>query len=108
MNTLFNILVALLMVSCVGGLVTQQIFLSRLRKKHTRTWEQLGKPVIFLNSGLLNTIDLLRFLWRKNYESLDDTKTVVLGRFLRGLLLFYAALFALIISIFVLMLRLRK
>ena len=75
MNMLYNILVMLLMVSGVTGLVTQQVFLSRLRKKHTRIWEQLGKPVIFPNSGLLNTIDLLRFLWRKNYESFDELMT---------------------------------
>ena len=108
MMTLYIILFVLLLVSGVSGLVVQQVFLSRLRKRHTRTWEQLGKPVIFLNSGALNTIDLLRFLWRRDYESLDDTKTVKLGRFLRGFLLFYFALFTLTVGVFVLMATLHK
>ena len=103
MKTIQIILFVPLLLSCVSGLVTQQLFLSRLRKKYTGTWEQLGKPVIFLNSGMLNTTNLLRFLWRKNYESLDDAKTIALGRFLRGFLLFYFVLCSLYIGTLVLM-----
>jgi hypothetical protein len=44
MTALFLFLIALLFVSCIGGLITQQIFLSRLRRLHTVTWDQLGKP----------------------------------------------------------------
>jgi hypothetical protein len=90
----------ILMVSCIGGLVTQQVFFSRLRRLHHSTWEHLGRPVVFLNSGLLNTIGFLRFMWRRDYESLTDTGTLAFARFLRGFLLFYFALFAFTMLVF--------
>jgi hypothetical protein len=62
---------------------------------HHDTWEHLGRPVIFLNSGILNTFEFLRFMWRRKYESLPDAGTVRFGRFLRGFLLFYFVLFLL-------------
>jgi hypothetical protein len=92
MTILLPILFALLFVSCISGLITQQIFLSRLRKLHTPTWDQLGKPVIFLNSGMLNTGRFIKFMWRRDYEALPDQKTVALGRFLRAFLIFYTIL----------------
>ena len=100
MNPLYVVSLVILMVSCISGFVIQQIFLSRLRKIHMRTWEQLGKPVIFLNSGMLNTLDFLRFMWRREYESLGDPRTIALGRFLRGFLLFYFVFFAFTMAVF--------
>ena len=97
MEKYFPYFFVLLFVSCVGGLITQQVFYSRLRRLHTATWEQLGKPVIFLNAGMLSSIRFLKFLWHREYESLPDRKTVAFARFLRAYLIFYAALFALII-----------
>ena len=99
-NTLYFALFLVLMVSCIGGLVTQQVFLSRLRRLHHATWEHLGRPVIFLNSGMLNTIGFLRFMWRREYEGLPDSGTVAFGRFLRAFLIFYFVLFGLTVFVF--------
>jgi hypothetical protein len=90
-------------VSCVGGLIMQQIFFSRLRRLHTSTWEQLGRPVIFLNSGLLNTVAFFRFMWRREYESLGNQRTVAIARFLRALLIFYAIFFPIFMILFYLL-----
>ena len=98
-------LFAVLMVSCVGGLITQQVFLSRLRRLHHSTWEHLGRPVVFLNSGMLNTIGFLRFMWRREFESLPDAGTVKFARFLRAFLLFYFALFGFTVLFFLLTMR---
>jgi hypothetical protein len=108
MDALLVISFPLLFVSCIGGMITQQIFLSRLRKLHTATWDQLGKPVIFLNSGMLNTGRFIRFMWRRDYEVLPDQKTVALGRFLRAFLIFYTILFAVIIVVFILAVKPHK
>ena len=108
MSVLFNALVVILMVSGVIGFVVQQIFLSRLRKIHTGTQDQSGKPIIFVNRGKLNPIEYLRFIWRREYESLDNTKVVGLGRFLRGFLIFYFSLFGFMGVIFILMFILPK
>ena len=108
MTALFPFLLALLFVSCISGMIIQQIFQSRLRKLHTATWDQLGKPVIFLNSGLLNTGRFIRFMWRRDYEALPDQKTVALGRFLRAFLIFYTILFAVIVVVFIMTLKPHK
>jgi hypothetical protein len=100
MNAVYFALFLVLMVSCIGGLITQQIFLSRLRRLHHSTWEHLGRPVIFLNSGMLNTLGFLRFMWRREYESLPDAGTVRFARFLRGFLFFYFVLFLFTVVVF--------
>lgn len=98
MTAMLPFLFGLLFVSCISGMIVQQIFLSRLRKLHTATWDQLGRPVIFLNSGMLNTGRFIRFMWRRDYEALPDQKTVALGRFLRAFLIFYTILFVLVVA----------
>jgi hypothetical protein len=100
MTTLLPFLFVVLFVSCVSGMIVQQVFTSRLRKLHTETWVQLGKPVIFLNSGFLNTCRFIRFMWRKDYEALPDKKTVALGRFLRAFLIVYTIFFVMLVVIF--------
>jgi hypothetical protein len=74
-------------------------FSVRLRKLHAETWDQLGKPVVFLNSGMLNTIRFIRFMWHRSYESLPDEKTVAFGRFLRAFLIYYMILLLLCLVI---------
>src|SRR5258708_19127842 len=101
MDTLMVILFPLLVVSCLGGMISQQCFLSRLRKLHPTTWDELGKHVLFLNSGLLNSIRFIKFMWHRRYESLPDGKTVAFGRFLRAYLIFYTILFVVIVFVFV-------
>ena len=97
MEKLLPFAFVLLFAGCIGGMIAQQVFYSRLRKLHTATWEQLGKPVIILNAGMLGSILFIKFLWRRQYEALPDKKTVAFGRFLRAYLICYALLFALII-----------
>ena len=93
----FLILFGILAISCIGGLITEQIFFSRLRRLHHPVWEQLGRPVVFLNSGFMNVLSFLRYMWRREYESLNDSGSVSLGRFLRGLFLFYFIYFGLFV-----------
>ena len=102
------ILFVLLFVSCLGGLITQQTFFSRLRKLHTSTWEELGKPVIFLNSGIPNAARFIKFMWNRSYESLPNQRTVAFGRFLRAFLIFYVTQFVLTVIAFLLVLKQHK
>jgi len=99
MKTLVPYSFAVLFVSCFGGLIAIKTFQSRLRRLHTATWEQLGKPGVFLNNSPLNSIRFLRFMWRKDYKSLPDKNTVTFGRMLRAFLIFYAILFPVILYV---------
>jgi hypothetical protein len=98
MNTLCNILTFLFFLTGIGGAIAHQFFLSRLRKLHIRTWDQLGKPVVFLNFGILNIRRFAGFMWRKDYETLPDKKTVAFGGFLRTYFFFSAILGALTVA----------
>lgn len=102
MTALLPFLFGILLVSCASGLIVQQVFFSRLRKLHTSTWDQLGKPVIFLNSGAMNAGRFIGFIWRRDYEGLPDPKTVELGRFLRAFYIFYILLFVTVLVVFIL------
>jgi hypothetical protein len=97
MHDLVGPLFLLLLASCVTGLVTTQIFFSRLRRNFEGEWIQLGRPVVFLNSGMLNTFTLIRYMWRKDFEKLGDESVTKLGKFLRSFLVFYVALFVLVV-----------
>lgn len=97
MSTMFTFLFVLLAASCLSGLVVTQMLLSRMRKWDSAAWVELGKPVAFLNSGALNSVRLIKFLWRRDYEGSSDRGTVVLGRFVRGFMIYYIILFGAII-----------
>ena len=99
MQNLFLPVFVLLAVCCVTGLVTMQIFFSRLHRNYEAEWIQLGRPVVFLNSGMLNSFALMRYLWRKDYAKLSDAGINRLGNFLRSLIIFYLALFALVLVV---------
>src|SRR6267378_3857426 len=77
MNALCNILCVLFFLSGLGATIAFRIFWSRLRKQHTEAWEHLGRPWIILHRRFI------KYLWRREYESLPDVKLVAFGRFLR-------------------------
>ena len=88
-------LFVILALSCATGLIIMQVFFSRLKSRHNSVWVDLGRPVIFLNGGLMNTLGFMRYLWRRSYLSLGDERTIRIGAFLRSFLIFYFALLAL-------------
>ena len=92
----FLILFVVLGISCVTGLITMQVFFSRLKSEHNAVWVDLGRPVIFLNSGMLNSFGFMRYMWRKSYLDLSDERTIRIATFLRSLLIFYFILLAVV------------
>ncbi len=83
MNTLSIILFPLFFASGIAGTIAYRRFLSRLRKLHINSWENLVKPSSFLNFGIGNTRRFAVFLWRRDYEKIRNEKTVAFARFLR-------------------------
>ena len=94
MEKLCNALCMILFLAGTGGFYAKWFFLARLRKLHVAKWEQLGRPVSFAG-GIFNTGKFVRFIWRKDYESLSDEKTLAFARFLRTYYFFSAILCAL-------------
>lgn len=87
MNLICNILGSLFFLSGIVGTIAIHQFLSRLRKNHAKTWEQLGEPVLFLNFGVANVRKFIGFMWRKDYEALPDERTKTFAWALRAYLI---------------------
>src|SRR4030095_5262182 len=99
MHALLPILFVMLFVSCAVGFVLQYVFLSRLRTRHAQTWEALGRPTLFLNNSVSNSLAVLRFLWRREYRGLADEQFIRFAAFLRGYLAAYFVLFAFVVAV---------
>jgi len=105
MHALLPILFIVLFVSCAVGFVLQYVFLSRLRTRHAQTWEALGRPTLFLNNSISNSLAVLRFIWRRDYRNMTDKQLIRFATFLRGYLIAYIVLFALVVTVFVASIR---
>ncbi len=99
---------ALLALSTICWMIIQQAFFSRLSKIHPEVWEDLGRPALFFNSNMANGSAFLKYLWRRDYESLPDMQTVSLGRFLRWHLILHMIYFAVVLIAILSIVRLHK
>jgi hypothetical protein len=79
------------------GFVLHVRFLRALRSRHESVWEALGSPTPFANNSMSNSLAVIRYLWRKDYETIDDPAFVSLARMLRifsiAYLIFFVAIF---------------
>jgi hypothetical protein len=100
MRALLPILFITLLVSAGVGLALQHVLLSRLRTRHAQTWEALGRPTLFFNNSITNSVAVLLFLWRRDYQTLGDKGSVRLASFLRSYLTVYLVLFVFAVVVF--------
>lgn len=93
LNLQFATFLVALAITTVLGLAWHHTFLSRLRIHHPETWAKLGQPSLVLNNSIQKSISVLLFLWRKEYQDLDDPETVRIGNLLRSFLIIHLLLF---------------
>jgi len=94
MHWIFSVFFALiytLVVSVIGAELVWYFFVSRLRKRHSETWEALGRPSRVMNARAPN-FGFSRFIWQRRYSSLPDGQAIRLGTLLRGFLITTVAL----------------
>lgn len=77
-----HILFSILMLAVVIGLGVHHVFLRRLRLKHPETWVALGSPSLILNNSIQNGFAVMRFLWKRQYKSLNDPALTKLCNFI--------------------------
>jgi hypothetical protein len=70
------------------SMVLGDVLLWRLRRRHPETWETLGRPNYIFGYRIRESVTMLRFLWRREYRSLPDERSIRLAAFVRG---FFAA-----------------
>ncbi len=77
--------------------------LRRLESKHKSIHDSLGSPLLVFNNTLRNNMLVLGWLWRREFETIDDNETIALARIVRALLLALACGFVLVILLFILL-----
>ena len=103
-NVVGILLIAVFAVQVIGTVVyLAQVgrLLRRLESKHQAVHESLGSPMVILNNRPRNNMLVLGWLWRREFESLDDAGTVELARSVRTMLLCLAAGFGIVLLLFV-------
>lgn len=72
-------------------------FLRYLRLNHSATWQHLGSPSLVMNNTIINNNSVLRWLWKKEYLELEDSR---LTRFAQSIIVFqvfYLGLFLVVL-----------
>jgi len=92
----FVVLVALSVIGCV----LDARFVRKMRSRHPELWQSLGRPTIIPNNSIVNGFAVQRFLWHREYESVDDPGFVQLARVLRTFGITYIVVFAVVLVIF--------
>lgn len=71
---------------------------SRLESQHPEKYVEIGRPSLFMRNNIENNLLFMRFLWKKEYEVLEDESLVKACRFMKGFFLTYLLMFALMIT----------
>ena len=53
-----------------------------LKERHPETYENMGSPGLFRNNTLSNNISFMRFLFKKEWRTLDDKGISKLSKFM--------------------------
>ena len=105
-----DVLLVLIIVSLVFGVAVYLVQVSRLFKRleqhHPSVHGELGSRSLFMGNNRRNNLMLFRWLWNREFDSLDRTETAVLAGQVRTLLLSNLAGFGLLaLVLFALLLR---
>ena len=91
----------------IFGLFLHGRILKRLEEKHFGTWDELGKPSLFLNNSIGNGLNVLTFLFKRKYLKLNDEILAKMCNFEVAFDVFYLLYFIsfILLNIFVLKLK---
>lgn len=87
----------------VAYLVQIARLLRRLESNHPEIHKSLGGPQLVANNTPKNNMLMLRWLWRKDYQSIGDAATVSLAGIVRTLFVLLVSGFVFMIFLFVLL-----
>lgn len=99
-NVDFGISFAALFLAALVWLVLMSRLYRILRTRHPETYEQLGRPTLFLNNSPQNGIATVRFLLGGHFRQLNDPELLRLGVFMQ---VFFYAYMVYFVSLVVLM-----
>jgi hypothetical protein len=97
-SPVFGILIFIpLLISLVLWFVGCVWIFVRLEKQHTRKYEDMGRPTLFLRNSLENNWLFLRFLFRNEFALLGDATLVRVCNGMKIILFVYVGIFLLLL-----------
>ena len=96
----FITVAAAVILGTIVYLVNAGRLLRRLERQHPAVHESIGSPSLILNSTPRNNVLFFRWIWNRNFESLDDAKTIALSRLVRSLLIGLLAGLVVMVALF--------
>lgn len=97
----FIVLFVIQFIGTVIYLVQLARLLRRLESNHKAVHESLGSPSLVLNNTPRNNLLVLGWIWRREFGTIDDSKTIALARLVRMLFLVLACSFVAMLLLFV-------
>jgi hypothetical protein len=97
----FIAVAAIQVLGTIAYLVNVGRLLNRLEHRHKPVHESIGSPLLIMNNTSRNNLLFLRWIWNRDFRSLDDSESVALASFVRSLLVSMLCGFAVLIALFV-------
>lgn len=97
--------IALLLTIGVAGWVLYWWVFARLRTRHHDAWQALGAPHLLVGNSISSSLKVLRWLWTRQYEVLNDVVLVNWAKVLRITLPIYTVVFLVALTMLIVLLR---
>ena len=64
-----------------------------LRTRHPEKYEAMGSPSLIMNNSLSNNISFIKFLFKREWQDLNDAGLASLGKGMLAFFIIYSVLF---------------
>ena len=82
MKELFPIMIGVLFCSVFVWFFLCYRLFKILETRHPERYETMGKPSLIMNNSLSSNITFMKFLFKREWQELDDSGLEVLGKFM--------------------------
>lgn len=97
MNETFAIIFGILFCSVFVWFYLCHRMFKALRTRHPEKYESMGRPSLIMNNSLSNNISFMKFLFKREWQDLNDSSLASLGK---GMLAFFTIYLALFLGLF--------
>lgn len=96
----FITLAAAQMLGTFAYLIQVARLFRRLESRHKEVHESIGSPLLIMNNTPRNNILFLRWIWNRDFQSLQDPDSIALAGVVRLLLVSLLCGFAILIALY--------
>ena len=86
---MFPVFLGLLLVATIAWFFLSNRLYNTLQQAHPRIYEILDRPKLFMKKSLATNFRVLRFLLKRDYETIEDQAVIRLCQGLRSLFFIY-------------------